>query len=153
MNILFICTGNTCRSPMAEGIMNKIAEDNDMDVHCKSAGLYAEAGAGASEEAIQAAQNIGVDISAHKAQNVSEELIKNSDLILTMTNSHKAMLSLSSLDKPVYTLCEYAGTSGDISDPYGGDFEDYDEVCHQIYDIMLDVAERVYDEYCKDGEE
>lgn len=153
MNILFVCTGNTCRSPMAEGIMNKIAADNDMDVHCTSAGLYAEAGASASAEAVCAAQKIGVDISSHKAQCICEELIRQSDLILTMTASHKMMLSLSAAEKPVYTLYEYAGSNGDISDPYGGDQEDYDDACREIYDVMLDIAEKIYDEYCKDGEE
>ncbi len=146
MNILFICTGNTCRSPMAAGIMNKIAADNDLDVHCTSAGIYAENGASASDEAIGAAARIGVDISEHRARTVTSEILAENDLILTMTESHKMMLALST-DRAVYTLGEYAGAGVDISDPYGGDSEEYEEVCDQIYDIMLDVAERIYDEY------
>lgn len=153
MNILFVCTGNTCRSPMAAGIMNRIAADNDLDVHCQSAGIFAQNGAPASAEAIEAAARIGVDISEHRAQTITPELIKDSDLILTMTESHKMMLAISIDDAVVYTLGEYAGSGEDVADPFGGDQEDYDECCAQLYDLMLDAAERVYDEYFKDKEE
>ena len=146
MNILFICTGNTCRSPMAEGIMNKIAIENDLDIHAYSAGLYAADGTPASEEAVTAAKKINVDISSHKSHILTRELIEQSDLILTMTEAHKQMLQFTSADN-VYTIKEYAGYSGDIQDPFGGDQYEYDEVCQELYDDLVDIAERLYDEY------
>ena len=136
---------------MAAGIMNKIAEDNDMDVHCVSAGMFAETGAPASAEAVEAAAEIGVDISSHRAQNITPELIENSDLILTMTQSHKMMLSLSA-ETPVYTLGEYGGSGDDVPDPYGGDIDDYRECRDALYDLLLDAAERIYDDYFKDSD-
>ena len=67
-----------------------------------------------------------------------------SDLILTMTEGHKQILEPLAKGK-VYTLLEYAGSSGDISDPYGGDLEEYEEVAQEIYDALVDVAEKIAD--------
>ena len=64
MNILFVCTGNTCRSAMAAAIMDKIAVENDLDVFIESAGIFAEDGQGASENAIKALMKYGIDLSA-----------------------------------------------------------------------------------------
>lgn len=154
MNILFVCTGNTCRSPMAEGIMNKIAQDNDLDIHCTSAGIFAESNAHATPEAVEAAKRIGVDISSHIASTITPELIASSDLILTMTRSHKMMLALSvPEDKEMYTLGEYAGTGEEVPDPYGGTLDDYIETCDVIYDLSCMAAENIYDKYFANSDE
>ena len=92
MNILFVCTGNTCRSAMAAAIMDKIAVENDLDVFIESAGIFAEDGQGASENAIKALMKYGIDLSGHRTQPVTEDLIKQCDLILTMTEGHKQIL-------------------------------------------------------------
>ena len=144
MNILFVCTGNTCRSPMAAAIMEKIAIENDLDVLIESAGLFAEVGQPATENAIKALAEMGIDLTFHQTKPLTEELIEKSDLTLTMTGAHKELL------KPmaggdVYTLKEYAGGSGDISDPYGGDLEEYEETAREIYDALVDVAEKIAD--------
>ena len=76
MNILFVCTGNTCRSAMAAAIMDKIAVENDLDVFIESAGIFAEDGQGASENAIKALMKYGIYLSGHRTQNVTEDLIK-----------------------------------------------------------------------------
>ena len=135
MNILFVCTGNTCRSAMAAAIMDKIAVENDLDVFIESAGIFAEDGQGASENAIKALMKYGIDLSGHR---------KQCDLILTMTEGHKQILEPLAKGK-VYTLLEYAGSSGDISDPYGGDLEEYEEVAQEIYDALVDIAEKIAD--------
>lgn len=152
MNILFVCTGNTCRSPMAAAMMNRIAEENELDVHCESAGIFAETGAGATPEAAEALAKLDIDISAHRAQGISPEFLDKSDLILTMTQSHKMMLTIAA-DKPVYTLGEYGGSGDDVPDPYGGGIDDYRYCCNQLNELLLDALERVYDEYFKDEEE
>ncbi|MDY3031724.1 MAG: low molecular weight protein arginine phosphatase [Clostridia bacterium] len=144
MNILFVCTGNTCRSPMAAAIMEKIAVENDLDVLIESAGLFAEVGGKASENAIKALDEMGIDLTFHQTKPITEELIEKSDIILTMTRAHKELL------KPmaggdVYTLKEFAGDDGDISDPYGGDLDEYRETAKEIYDALVDVAERIAD--------
>lgn len=144
MNILFVCTGNTCRSPMAEGLMNKVAGDNGLPVTAVSAGIFAENGAPASEEAIASAQKYDVDIAGHKAQTITERLIEESDVILAMTQGHKQLLMNIAPGK-VYTINEYAGLNGDITDPFGGDLIEYEQVCGEIYDAVVDIAEKLAD--------
>ena len=142
MNILFVCTGNTCRSPMAAYIMDKIAVENDLDILIESAGIFAEGGQPASENAVKAMAEMGIDITEHRTQPVTEELIKKSDIILTMTQGQKKLLEPLAKDK-VYTLLEYSGGEGDISDPYGGDLEEYKETAQEIYDALTDAAEKM----------
>lgn len=142
MNILFVCTGNTCRSPMAAAIMDKIAVENDLDVFIESAGIFAGEGESASENAIEALKKYNIDLSAHKTQPVTEDLLKQCDLILTMTEGHKQILEPLAPGK-VFTLLEYAGSEGDISDPYGGDLEEYSETAGEIYDALVDIAEKL----------
>ncbi|MCC8168870.1 MAG: low molecular weight protein arginine phosphatase [Oscillospiraceae bacterium] len=142
MNILFVCTGNTCRSPMAAAIMDKIAAENDLDVFIESAGIFAADGEKASDNAVEALKKFDIDLSGHRTQPVTEDLLKQSDVILTMTEGHKALLEQLAPGK-VFTLLEYAGSSGDISDPYGGDLEEYEETASEIYDALVDVAEKL----------
>ena len=144
MNILFVCTGNTCRSPMAAAIMEKIAVENDIDVLIESAGVFAEIGQRASQEAIDALAEMDIDLTYHRSKPVSEDLIAKSDLILTMTTAHKMILEAMAKGK-VYSIKEYIGSSGDISDPYCGDIDDYRETAKEIYDALVDVAEKIAD--------
>lgn len=145
MNILFVCTGNTCRSPMAAGLMNKIAIEEDLDVRIESAGLFAAEGSPASDEAIEAMKKYDVDLSDHRAKQITPELIEKSDVILTMTAAQKMLLSEVAGDK-TYTLCEYAGTEGDIADPFGGDLEEYEEVAQMIYFALQSISEKLNNE-------
>ncbi len=149
MVILFVCTGNTCRSPMAAALMNKIAADNDMDIFAESAGLFAEEGAPVSENAVEAMKKYGLDISEHKAEPITNDLLIQSDLILTMTAAHKQVLEHYAPGR-VFTLAEYAGSGFDISDPYGGDLDEYIETAEEIYDALTDVAEKLADSTVKE---
>lgn len=152
MNVLFVCTGNTCRSAMAAAMFDKIVRDNELDVYIESAGLFAADNEPASDNAIKAVAKYGVDLSGHRSQPVTEELLKECDLILTMTEAHKQILEQAAPDK-VYTLSEYAGSGGDIKDPYGGDLEEYEETAAEIYDLLTDAAERIADETANASEE
>lgn len=142
MNILFVCTGNTCRSPMAAALFNKIATEKALDVRIESAGLFANDGEAASANSIDAMKDYGIDLSGHRAKNVNAELLEQVDLALTMTASHKMALKQYLGDK-VYTLCEFAGENGDIPDPYGGDLEEYKICADKIYNALLKVAEKI----------
>ena len=144
MNVLFVCTGNTCRSPMAAALFNKIAIERGLDVRIESAGLFASDGEPASNEAIIVMQKYDIDLLGHHAQSINSELLEKSDLVLTMTAAHKMVLEQSVPDK-VYTLCEYAGADFDIDDPFGGDVEDYEECASQIYEALGKAAERLAD--------
>ncbi len=90
--ILFVCTGNTCRSAMAEGIFKKMLKERKEDnssFNILSAGISALPGMSPTPEAIKAMFEQGIDISQHHAQELREELIKKADLILVMANEHK----------------------------------------------------------------
>ncbi len=144
MNILFVCTGNTCRSPMAAALMNKIAMDEDLDVRIESAGLFANEGDPATNEAIVAMRKYDIDLMQHHAQQINSELIEKSDLILTMTEGQKMLFAETAPEK-TYTLCEYAGVPGDIDDPYGGTVEEYEETAQMIYMALQAIAEKLRD--------
>lgn len=142
MNILFVCTGNTCRSPMAASLMNKIAQDEGLDIRIESAGIFAEEGSPASTEAIVTMKKYDIDLLGHHAQQINSELIEKSDIILTMTQGQKMLFGDVSANK-VYTVCEYAGVEGDIDDPFGGDVEEYEEVAQMLYLALQAIAEKL----------
>ena len=128
--VLFVCTGNSCRSPMAAGYLKKLLENRD-DVTVFSAGTASFEDMGASQEAIEVMRQMGVDISQHQARKLTREMIEQATLILTMTKFHRMQvieLSPEARGK-VYLLKEFDPREGesflDIPDPMGHPIEDY----------------------------
>lgn len=143
MHILFVCTGNTCRSSMAEAILKHRIKNNGeefSDVTVSSAGVSAYPGDSASPNAVKALAEMGIDLAGHSASLLTEDMIKNADLILTMTEGHKRMVLVmdpSSSDK-VWTLKEFVGIRGniDILDPYGMDLNTYKKSAAEIKELI-----------------
>lgn len=134
MRIIAVCTGNTCRSPMAEAMLR--AKFGDSAEVC-SRGIMAT-GAGASEESVQVMREMGYDISDHISRRLTQEDIESADLILTMTLNHKRIICTSVPDAKdkVFTLCEYAGIKGNIDDPYGLGISEYRKCAEKIKEAV-----------------
>ncbi|MGL4819822.1 MAG: low molecular weight protein arginine phosphatase [Bacilli bacterium] len=119
MRLLFVCTGNTCRSPMAQYIAQHLAPEH---WHVASRGVYAINGGAASGGAKRTLEGNGYSVS-HESRVLSQTDIEEADLVLTMTAAHKAAIAAEyGSFSHVHTLAEYSGLdTGDIADPYGGD--------------------------------
>ena len=133
MNILFVCTGNTCRSPMAEGLFKKLlADKNITDINCSSAGLFAMTGDEVTPNSVKACERFGVDISSHRARRITSFVLDETDKFVCMTFDHAASLSLYVDPDKVLVL------GGGIPDPYGGDIETY-MMCANSIKIALNA--------------
>lgn len=139
MNILFVCTGNTCRSPMAQALLEEMAKEKKLDIKVKSAGVFALDGQVASINAIEVLKKERIDLTNHRARIVYRDLLEEADLILTMGKSHKDLL-ISKFDfikGKIYTLKEYAyGKEEDIEDPFGGNINVYDKAKEEIKEAL-----------------
>jgi protein-tyrosine-phosphatase len=134
MKILFVCSANACRSPMAEGFARKLLDDNGISgVTVDSAGLDAFEGTPPTEETIEVMKSRGVDITSHRSKPFNPDLEKN-DMILTMTKSQKERILAEhpTLAGRVFILDEYARNKPeDIPDPFKGQVS-YEEAADHI---------------------
>ena len=133
--VLFVCTGNTCRSPMAEAMLRH----KRPDLEVQSAGVFAGAGQEANPNAVEALKEKGIEFD-HRSQPLTKDLINWADLVLTMTEDHKTMIMSDypgDRDK-IFTLIEYVQSPMEenkninISDPIGLSKETYTETLNEI---------------------
>ena len=139
--ILFVCTGNVCRSPMAVGFLReklrKAGLEGEYRVH--SAGVWGLEGQPATPYACEVMAKQGIDISDHRSHDLTPEDVDEADLILTMEERQKARLPLGK----TYTLKNYAGSNGDVLDPIGEPSEEYDRRCKELKRLIEIVIEKI----------
>ncbi|MTI93973.1 MAG: low molecular weight protein arginine phosphatase [Firmicutes bacterium] len=146
MEILFVCTGNTCRSPMAEALLKSMTRSRGLgEIKVSSAGIAAATGSSASPLARDALDD-GRALDEHRARQVDNTLLAKADLVLTMTGQHAAILrsQFPEHSDKVHALLEYVDeTETDVADPFGGDRETYRRTRDQIESALVKVLARL----------
>lgn len=147
MKVLFVCSGNTCRSPLAAAAFRRLLDESGRtDIEVASAGTGAYEGSPASEGAYLVAIEAGLDLSAHRARLLDRDMVAEADLILTMSKGHLSRVERLGGEGKAHLLSEYAGYSGDeleIRDPYGGDVEGYRQTLMQLTRLLSPARDRL----------
>lgn len=146
MRILFVCSGNTCRSPLAEATLRRVAGDGGRgDIEVSSAGTHAWSGSPASDGAVLVGMERGLDLTGHRSRLLTREIVEANDLILVMSPSHLARVKELSSDANVHLLAGFAsgGESKAVQDPFGGDLAAYRETADDLERELAGMLERI----------
>lgn len=138
--IVFVCTGNTCRSPMAEGLFRAMDGQERTGLCAQSAGLFAYDGLPASEHAVLAAKEYGADLTAHHARQLTEQMVQDAAYLVCMTAAHydRLLEKFPWAEDKVFTLA-----AEDVSDPFGGTLETYRACVAQLHKCVTALIENL----------
>jgi len=147
VRVLLVCSGNTCRSAMGEGILRQMAAwTPDVGIEVASAGTLRIVGAPATREAIQVAAEHGVDISGHQSSPVTEENVRAASVVLAMTELHVDELQAEFPEAAgrIHLLSVFAdGSDRDVPDPVGGPVEEYESVYAMLEELLEHALPRL----------
>ncbi len=150
MKILFVCTGNTCRSSMAAALARRLLEERGgrRDVEVFSAGVAAFPGDRATPEAVEVLAGMGIDLREHRARLLTADDVTRADLILAMTGDHLKVIKnlFPGASGKVFTLAEYAGVAGDVPDPICQPLAVYRRCAQRLEELVARVVDRHFPE-------
>ena len=138
VKVCFVCTGNTCRSPMAAAVLNKLGKN--YGITAMSAGLFPNAGDSISCHAVEALENNNIEVPNHYARRIDEEIVRECDRIIGISENHAFIL----LQMFPFAASKIYNMPDDISDPYGGRLEDYEKCLAQIINGVREMF-KLYD--------
>lgn len=147
MRILFVCTGNTCRSALADALARKVAIERGLtDVEIVSAGTSAWDGAPASDGALLVGMERGLDLSQHRAQTLTRELVRDASLVLAMGPHHLERIEALGGSGKSYLLTDFASHGAQlrpVNDPIGGELEVYRATADELDQEIRRVFDRI----------
>lgn len=148
MKVLFVCTGNTCRSPMAAGYLAHLCRINGMDHSgITSAGIAAPEGQCANPKACRTAAEYGFDLTAHTSRTAAVDMLKEQDLIIVLSRSHQtALLQIApETAGKIHLLLEFSpAKGGDVADPFGGTMETYRTCFEQMKQPIEEIFKNFF---------
>ena len=149
MDVIFVCTGNTCRSPLAEALARHVAQQRGLDITFGSAGIGAALGSPATDGAILVGLERGVDLSRHRSRPLLPGAVDKNTVVLVMAPGHVSGARAAAPNARIYLLDEYASNGESmrqVADPYGGDLDDYRSAADAIENMLGGVLDRLVEE-------
>ena len=150
-NVLIICTGNICRSPMAVGLLRKELMGHP-EIRIISAGIIAGDGNTASSNAVEAMKEIGISIAGHRSRHLTKEVLKSSDIVIVMTQAHKLEVvhMLDAPGKEIYLIKEFSSNEHEknmnVSDPIGESILVYTKCRDEIKLCVKNLAKKILED-------
>ncbi len=139
--IIFVCTGNTCRSPMAEALLKEYIGEKHFNII--SRGLTVFDSSSANEFALRALKKKDINMESHRAKLFDMAECGSKTLVLTMTSSHKNILTQHGYKGDLYSIKEFMGIEGEVKDPYGGDMATYRKCADELERLIIQLGGKI----------